>query len=581
MTYFKRTRFSGIAPAVAPRLLADQFGQKAKNIDFESGRLVATTADAYQFTLSNSTRKSIFFYRDTNWLQWNEDVSVVRGPIPGDTTDRLYWTGETYPRMGVRTTIEQGVAPYPTSSYRLGVPSPADQVAAYLDSAPTVVVTGTPTEGQTPLEVSYVFTFVTSYGEEGPPSAPSTVVQITDAETATITIPTGVIPVGNYNFTTGKIAIYRSNTGSTATQFQFLGYKIGGFAAGVVTDNSDGTALGEVLPSLNWIGPPNDDATLYPDGPLKGLTSLANGVMAGFTGKRFCLSEAFLPHAWPVTYRITTEDDIVAIATTSNGVVALTNGRPYFITGTQPSAMTAIRVDLAQACINTDSVVDMGDYVMYAGPDGLCSVQANTGRIVSEGGISSEQWSSDFYPTTIKAFKHENTYVAFWTDGAAHGGWVWDPRATENALSTLSSSVEVKGGFEDPKTGDLYLITGNTVVKYRGSATKKQLVFKTKKFLSEAPVSMGWLSIDANEYPVVAKVWADETLVASYSIDYNTGTNNYTQVTTTPAGIGNGTLTESVMRMPSVRAKVWEIQVEGTDINGFCLAQSIDEIIGT
>ena len=141
MTYFKRTRFSGIAPAVAPRLLADQFGQKAKNIDFESGRLVATTADAYQFTLSNSTRKSIFFYRDTNWLQWNEDVSVVRGPIPGDTTDRLYWTGETYPRMGVRTTIEQGVAPYPTSSYRLGVPSPADQVAAYLDSAPTVVVT--------------------------------------------------------------------------------------------------------------------------------------------------------------------------------------------------------------------------------------------------------------------------------------------------------------------------------------------------------------------------------------------------------------------------------------------------------
>ena len=40
MAYFKRTRFSGIAPGVAPRLLAEQFGQKAENLDFESGRFV-------------------------------------------------------------------------------------------------------------------------------------------------------------------------------------------------------------------------------------------------------------------------------------------------------------------------------------------------------------------------------------------------------------------------------------------------------------------------------------------------------------------------------------------------------------
>ena len=39
MAYFKRNRFSGIAPAISPRLLGDQYGQIAENIDFERGTL--------------------------------------------------------------------------------------------------------------------------------------------------------------------------------------------------------------------------------------------------------------------------------------------------------------------------------------------------------------------------------------------------------------------------------------------------------------------------------------------------------------------------------------------------------------
>jgi len=35
------------------------------------------------------------------------------------------------------------------------------------------------------------------------------------------------------------------------------------------------------------------------------------------------------------------------------------------------------------------------------------------------------------------------------------------------------------------------------------------------------------------------------------------------------------------MRMPAVVAQEWEVQVEGTDIDDFCLAQSIDEVRGT
>jgi hypothetical protein len=341
MAYFKRDRFSGIAPGVSPRLLADQFAQIAENVDFQSGRLAPTTNDSEVFTLQGGLRRSIYFYRDTNWLEWDEDgVKAVPGPIPGDTLARLYFTGDDYPRYGTVSTLVAGNAGYPANSYRLGVPAPAN--------APTTVKSGTADPDQTPDDVSYVYTFVTAFGEEGPPSPATAPIERTDTETVTITMPSSDLPSGNYNFGNGAAKrIYRSNTGSTNTAFQFLAQV--SFSTQTYSDTTPSAGLGEVLPSETWIGPPDDNTSLYPDGPMKGLIAVANGVFAGFTGKRFCLSEPFLPHAWPVDYRITLEEDIVAIGAVANGVVALTNGTPYFITGTDPSAMTAIRVDLPQA----------------------------------------------------------------------------------------------------------------------------------------------------------------------------------------------------------------------------------------
>ena len=671
MAYFKRDRFSGTAPGVAPRLLAEQFGQVAENVDLESGRLVSIKDDSDVYTLQGGARRSIYYYRDTSWLEWDEDnVSVVPGPIPGDSTDRLYFTGagdssnnSDYPRVGTAATLVSGSSGYPVTSYILGIPAPssaptttkssiaeynitatasetttlvigdgattvsiasaaytsiAGQVTAIqggtgygsllftvsansvgngfkltykttgaVSTAPTLtgsgsshVVSATTDETQTPSDVSYVYTFVSAMGEEGPPSPASTVFELTDTETVVVTM--GSTLSGSYNFgTTAAPAgalrrIYRSNTGSTNTTFQFVG--VVAYETQTFTDTVNAAALGEVLPSGTWIGPPNSNATLYPDGPLQGLIPLAQGVMAGFSGKRFCLSEPYLPHAWPISYRITTEEDIVAIASTASGVAALTDGQPYFITGTDPSAMTAIRIDLAQACINKNSVVDMGDYVLYAGPDGLCAVQSASGQVITKGLLSVSQWTDDYYPTLIRAFKHEGTYVAFWKSGSNYGGWVYDPRGDENALTTLSMTAEVRGGYMNPKDGELYIIVGNKIQKYRGGSNNKTLSFKSKKFVTPSPVSMGWVSVHANTYPATVKVWGDGTLVAHYVLSQSGST--YTQATTVPSGISNGTLREPIMRMPAVIAQEWEVQVEGTDINEFCLAQSMDEIRG-
>lgn len=565
MAYFKRDRFSGIAPGVSPRLLAEQFGQTAENIDFESGRLKPTTSDSDTFTLTSSQRRSIFFYRDTNWLQWDDDgVFVVEGPIPADTLDRLYWTGEDYPRIGTVSTIVAGSSGYPANSYRLGVPAPAN--------APLTTKTGDPDESQTPDDASYVYTFVTAFGEEGPPSPATTAQTRTDTETITVEMPSSDHPTGNYNFgTNAKKRIYRSNTGSTSTEFQFLAEVA--FTTTTYADTTESFALGEVLPSGTWIGPPDDNTSLYPDGPLVGLIAVANGVFAGFTGKRLCLSEPFLPHAWPIDYRITLEEDIVAIGSVSNGVVALTDGAPYFVTGVDPSAMTAIKLDIAQACVNDKSVVDMGDYLLYAGPDGLVAVSGGQGEVVTNGLISVKQWNADFNPTTYRAFRHENTYVAFWSGG----GFVYDPRAGEAALSTLDYTGEVRGGYMNPKNGELYVIIGNKIKEYRGGTSNKTLKWKSKQYVTPKPISMGWVSVHAQDYPVTVRVWADGTQIAVYSLSYSN--NVYTQAVTTPSGVSSGTLREPIMRLPAVIAQVWEVEVEGAvEIDEICLAQSMAEI---
>ena len=139
MAYFKLNTFGGKAPRISPRLLADTLAQTATDVNLESGRLVPITDNSTTnpssgvSTLANTTKQTIFKYTDSpeRWLQFDEDVDVVRGPIAGDTNDTIYWSGQSFPRMG-RSDIILGSAPYPDAFYRLGVPAPT--------AAPTVAV---------------------------------------------------------------------------------------------------------------------------------------------------------------------------------------------------------------------------------------------------------------------------------------------------------------------------------------------------------------------------------------------------------------------------------------------------------
>ena len=429
-----------------------------------------------------------------------------------------------------------------------------------------------PSEANLDFETSYVYTFVSAYGEEGPPSAASTVVTTDDNQVVNLSGLETSTNKSNTNLS--KKRIYRSNTGSNTTAFQFVAEVT--LATATYADTSDNDELAELIPSTFHIGPPDDDTALYPDGPMKGLLPLPNGVFAGFTGKRICFSEPFLPHAWPVAYRITLEEEIVSIAAASNGIVVGTKGTPYLVVGTDPQSMTPLRLEIGQACLNKRSMVDMGPYVMYAGPDGLIAAAGNNAEVVTESQITAAQWQANYYPSTITGFLWEGKYVGFSSTGSGFGGFIFDPRAGANSLVNLDAGALIRGGFTDPDDSQLYLIIANQIKKFQGSNTNLTYNWKSKEFVPPKPTSMGFVKVEAESYPVRVKVYGDGSII--YNAVIATSGSIFNVTGTTPS-FSTTAITEPILRLPASVNKTFAIEVEGaTVINEICIGESIDEL---
>ncbi len=589
MAVFRLENFAGIAPAKSARLLQGGLGQKAENMTFSSGRITPLKADTTHTVLSSGLIQSIHFYErvgqaPTLFQFTDQNVQVLESPVARDTYERAYWTGDSFPRMGAYSGMVSGSGPYPNVSFRLGVPAPS--------AAPTVSYDTTSQPASTTEEVqdfAYVFTFVTGFGEEGPPSDPSTVITWTSPQVIKVEMPSTSNPsTSNHNLGSGaRKRVYRANAGSSAAFFQLVADVP--YTQTSITDNKASSALAEVLPSEGWIGPPDDNTSLYPDGPMQGLIAVGNGVFCGFAGTRLCFSEPFLPHAWPIQYRITIENEIVGISATNNGVIVMTKGFPYFVTGTDPAAMTAIQVDVAQSCVNKKSIVDMGEYVLYAGPDGLVQVSNTTGQVISREFISAAQWNADFYPTTYKAFLYEGLYVAFWTNisGPTYGGWIFDPRRPETAFSTFTMDDNVSGGFHHKSTGKLYYIDDADLKEFQGDPTNERgyltgingATYKSRIFVSQ-PTSMGALKIKAQGYPVDFKVWADGTCIAEQTMVYDTSTGQHSILTsTTPSGATGSLGASPIARLPANHGTEWEVEVSSPhEIDEVVLASTVAEL---
>ena len=226
--------------------------------------------------------------------------------------------------------------------------------------------------------------------------------------------------------TGGKVRLYRANAGTDTAVYQFVDEVPLPFIDPII-DNHASFALGEALPSFDWFAPPDTNDTLYPDGPLLNLTALPGGILAGSSGRGIFFSVPGLPHAWPPDWKITVDEDVVALRAVSSGLAVLTQGRPYLISGTHPQNMAAERIEFPQACLSEEAVVDMGGWIIYAAPDGLAKLEGVKGELLTAPFNTPKQWRSRYKGGSLKGYFWEDNAVFLPTAAADGDGFIVDP----------------------------------------------------------------------------------------------------------------------------------------------------------
>ncbi len=547
MTGFKLQTFGGKAPKISDRLLPQDMATIATNTRLDSGRLDPWKANASASispalgTISGAT-KTLFKYSDSIWIASNEDLNIARSPIAEDPHERLYVSGiggsSGYPRMTTAAIVGNN------TFYRLGIPVPG--------SFDAVTVTGTTSVSgtETPQARSYIFTYVSAYGEEGAPNTAliSQVVNVFSDQSVTVDFPAN--PSGNFNLAFKRL--YRTDTDGI---FRFVATIP--LASDTFNDTVAEANLGEEIPTSSFVGPPDDNATEHPDGPMQGLISLPNGFLAGFSGQTVLFSEAFQPHAFPTAFRLTMRSDVVAIAPLTSGVLVLTKEKPAVIQGIDPEAMTMMEIDSTLSCVAKRSVVDMGNFVMYASPDGLVAATDNSLQLATENILTRDQWQA-LVPSTIVGFQWEGHYIGFYNDGTESKGFIFDPRGGKNSYVKLD--FHATAGFNDLEEDELYLVVGGSVVKFASHASSLlSYTWRSKSFFVPRPINPGVAKLNCESYSPnpTFKLFADG--VQKYSVSVTNG---------------------DTFRLPSgYKANEFEVEISGSvSVNEVCVYESSEEI---
>lgn len=277
---------------------------------------------------------------------------------------------------------------------------------------------------------TYVYTYVSSLGEEGPPSPASTSVNVLDGAEVAIT---GLQLPPTIGYDIDRMRIYRTNSTEAGTEFQFVKQinisQVGGL------DTIPSAELGEVLNTTSWEPP---------DPNMIGLVEMPNGMMVGFYGKNLYFCEPYFPHAWPPEYDQAVGYDIVGLAGFGNSVAVLTAGWPYIITGAHPRNVNVRPVKVKQSCLSKESIATNNDKVYYASPDGLMELSVNGLRLATAQFLDKKQW--DVYnPSTIVGEFHDGRYYGFYDFDSSFIALVISAAVSGTITSALEEDI-VAGG---------------------------------------------------------------------------------------------------------------------------------------
>lgn len=497
--------FGGMVPALDDRKIPDNAATLSQNVFLYDGNLKGMRKPRF---LRNLPAGTTYTYRlpddyqgasqsndDNIWLDFiNPQTDVVRAPVFGDTYDRYYWTSSTSsPRYNTRARIAAS-----SPSWLLGIPQPA--------AAPGVNVVG---GSGTTVSRAYVYTYVSAYGEEGPPSAPTLVTGfINGTWNLTWTAPLATDQGVNRNLT--KVRVYRTITSTSGVATYFL---VGEFT---LPTAAYADALADAVISANaqletfaWTAPPTD---------LQGFCAMPNGIIASWRNNELWFSEPYRPHAWPAAYVLTVPFPIVGLGIVGQTLVVCTTGYPMTASGVNPLYITTSTLTTFEPCTSRESILSTPEGVYYSSPNGLVLVNPGAAAVVTRDLITPDKWA-DFTPDRFKSARFGTSYYGF---GAASGG-VFDTGAFETtsafvsldetdarngvlidtrdirvAFNLLTSDVSIFGVLNDAWSNDLFLIWNDQLYWIDNKDLNPEFevyLWRSKIFHSPKPQNFGAMKI--------------------------------------------------------------------------------------
>lgn len=245
----------------------------------------------------------------------------------------------------------------------------------------------------------------------------------------------------------------------------------------VFIDGVSSAQLGEVCPTITWAAPPyrcdvstqakREQLIKTPLGVnpyLRGLTGMANGIMAGFVDNYVAFCEPYVPYAWPVEYQIPLEFPVVGLCAFGQSLVVGTHANPYIISGADSASMSSIKLNNNQSCVSAKSMVAAMGGVFYASPDGYCFASGAGVEVATVGLFAKEDWQK-LNPASIFAAVHDNV-LYFWYSGNGGGCYGLDMGVRK---LTRHDPQGATAAFTDVVTDALYVVNATGIRALFGS----------------------------------------------------------------------------------------------------------------